>query len=638
MANIVKHSFIKGPKVASRARAHLNYIQHRPGEDKEKDKTAVQERDPARPLYVVGIEDDPAKPGKAGQDFKDALWNKDERGRVVHKFILSPSVKDVDMYAYTREVMDSIGTKKGQDLKYAFVVHDNTDNRHAHVVVLGKDAEGHDVRFGRPDYVFMKHFGDRYLEREHGVELRFDKDMEMMARVQGHNLYLSNLDRTLQVLEQPPKERSWQIDEDFRHLLNINKNWNESLEGPSREGGLSLGSTWLHDRGRLVEVHDIFQNTADKDRWQDVYNNTGDQNLKEYAEKRLVELDEQRQNTVNELQDKLGLRPENFDAFIKDIQEQFAEENREIDMVLHPEKYEPRDHHIDRRNIDYDRIDGKDKIVLDSGKILTKYDTANYLDKARLDLIAGAEERIPREEYGKLCSWIGTKEVHGDNCYGQPPFKAIEVEKSLDIDKLASERAASLEGLSDDTARSARELNDILKPVEPELAEFRPDHVISIQDALDARDPSAKSLDQMLMMVREHDGPEFDPAEIERSIREPAVEREIDEPALKEIHEPELQEKPELEPDQKPYQIDYEIDVDDDYVDDLDFEPEDFTHDMGEDSDENKDIEPILDIEQNGGLEYELDHEEKERSDERGDNRESGEDDDRRDRREEHDR
>ena len=170
MPNIVKHSYIKGPKIASRAIAHVNYIQHRPGEDKERGKdredrevpcTEREGRDPARPLRVAGEEDLP--PGKAAQDFKQAFYHREERGRTVHKFILSPSEKGVDIDSYTKEMMTSIGQRKGQDLKYAWVVHGNTDNPHAHVVVLGKDRDGTEVRFNKLDYALMRHYGDRYL-------------------------------------------------------------------------------------------------------------------------------------------------------------------------------------------------------------------------------------------------------------------------------------------------------------------------------------------------------------------------------------------------------------------------------------------------------------------------------------------
>lgn len=472
MPNVVKHSYIKGARCGPRAVAHLNYIQYRPGEDREKDIQRTERgededydtggRGPARPLQVAG--DDGEVPGKAARDFRDALQDKDERGRVVHKFILSPSEKDVDMDKYTQEVMNSIGQNKGQDLRYAWVVHDNTDNRHAHVVVLGKDEEGHQVKFNRTDYAFMRAYGDRYLEREHGIEMHFDRDIEMQARIHGHNLYMSSREQNARFLDEPYSERSFKRDEDFQHLLNINKNWAESLDGPSREGGLQLGSTWLHDRGRFSEVHDLFQNTANRDLWNDVKNNTQDQALKDYAGQQLDTLAEQRQATVLELQNKLGLSPEKFDDFIKGIQEQFAQENREIDQVLHPEKYMPKEY--EHKDIDTSKIAESDLIHLKSGDVISKYDSKDYLNDTRLGLKEGPyEDRISKEDFSKLCSWIGTKEQHGDHCYGQPPLRderEPQFERSLDLDRIPDSR--SLDSISMETSVDSKALQDMLRP------------------------------------------------------------------------------------------------------------------------------------------------------------------------------
>jgi hypothetical protein len=497
--------------------AHINYIQYRPGEDRDKDIQRSERgededydagKEPSRPLRVAGDDKD-ERPGKSAQEFKDALQNPDERGRFVHKFILSPSEKDVDMDTYTQEVMNSIGQNKGQDLRYAWVVHDNTENRHAHVVVLGKDEEGHQVKFNRTDHSFMRAYGDRYLEREHGIEMHFDRDIEMQARIHGHNLYLSDRDQNARFLDQPYSERSFKRDEDFQHLLNINKNWAESLEGPSREGGLQLGSTWLHDRGRFSEVHDLFQNTANRDLWNDVKNNCQDEGLKDYAGKQLESLAEQRQGTVLELQNKLGLSPEKFDDFIKGIQEQFAQENREIDQVLHPEKYMPQEY--EHKDIDTSKIADKDLIQLKNGDVLSKYDSADYLNGSRISLNNGPyEDRISREDFGKLCSWIGTKEQHGENCFGDPPLKEreLEYERSLDPDQIPDAR--SIDSISMEASLDTKAMQDLLRPYEqqeiapPDLGLEKLELGQDIEESLQRDDPMM-SHDDIEFSMREQD-------------------------------------------------------------------------------------------------------------------------------------
>lgn len=624
MPNVVKHSYIKGSRCGPRASAHLNYIQYRPGEDRETDMQRADRgededykprpereaedfesrKEAARPLRVAGDEKQP--PGKAARDFKDAVLDPDQRGRVVHKFILSPSAKGVDMNNYTQHVMNSIGRQKGQDLQYAWVVHDNTDNRHAHVVVLGKDVEGHQVRFGRTDYAFMRAYGDRYLEREHGIDMRFDKDIEIQARLHGHNLYLSDRDANLRFLDNPYKERSFQADEDFRHLLNINKNWGESLDGPSLEGGLQLGSTWLHDKGRMSEVHDIFQNTSDKDLWTDVKNHTQDQGLKDYADSRLTTLDEERQITINEWQDKLGLNPDNFDGFIKGLQEQFADENRELDQALHPEKYMPQEY--EHQDIDTSKIADKDLIHLPNGDILSKYDTADYLNDSRISLKEGPyENRISSEDFSTLCSWIGTKEQHGDHCYGQPPLKddrEPDYDQRLNLDQIPNDR--SIESIGLDAALDARALQDLFRPREQELAPA--DLLVEkLEHEPDIDKPS------------EREDLEIGPDEIERSTKE-------DDP---------YQTNYDIEFDDEPLEIDKEFDLDFNPEKDTDkeHEPEQDEPDRAADdaSERNDDAidedESICDIDQTGEHDPPLD-DDTDRGDERDDTSDRDSDDD----------
>lgn len=434
MPNIVKHSYIKGQKLTSRALAHLKYLQYRPGEDREPagrrneragpgeqdlDGTQNKERLAARPLHLPHEELE--APGKASHDFKKALHDKDLRGQVVHKFILSPSEKDVDMNKYTMEVMATISRQKGQNLNYAWVNHDNTDHRHSHVIVLGKDQDGHNVRFSKFDYALMRVYGDRYLEREHGIELRYSHEIEMYARTHNHNLYASSFGQNMHFLQAQTKKSSWQTDEDFEQLAKINRYWQESLEGPAREGGLLLGSNWQHDRGRLSEIHDLFNNTKNTDLWTDVLKHADNQELKDYASKQLNDLKNQRQSTITELEEKYDLKPESFERFIYDLHKQFADEYREIDRALYPEKYLPRQY--DRGEIDLAKVDSEDKILLGSGRTITKYDNTEYLEGVRQALIGRSEEWLPFDEYSKLCSWIGTKEVKGRDCYGEPPLK-----------------------------------------------------------------------------------------------------------------------------------------------------------------------------------------------------------------------
>jgi hypothetical protein len=166
---VVKHSYIsardrqsrvggkpsKGVAVG-RALAHLKYIQHRPGEDREEG---------GREFFGESDDDLSVKRlRKAVREMADSKV-------VVHKVTLAPEINPEDKRAFTREVMHKLGAEKGLDLQWMAVEHNNTDHHHIHVVILGKDKNGTDVRIDKKDYDKIKEYGDRYLERVHPLEL-----------------------------------------------------------------------------------------------------------------------------------------------------------------------------------------------------------------------------------------------------------------------------------------------------------------------------------------------------------------------------------------------------------------------------------------------------------------------------------
>lgn len=166
---VVKHGYIsardrqsrasgKPPKVAAvgRALAHLKYIQHRPGEDRGEG---------GREIFGEHDDDLSAKRlRKAVKEMRDSKV-------VVHKLTLAPEINPQDKKAFTREVMQQLGSEKGLDLQWMAVEHNNTAHHHIHVVILGKDKNGTDVRIDKKDYDKIKEYGDRYLERVHPLEL-----------------------------------------------------------------------------------------------------------------------------------------------------------------------------------------------------------------------------------------------------------------------------------------------------------------------------------------------------------------------------------------------------------------------------------------------------------------------------------
>jgi hypothetical protein len=95
----------------------------------------------------------------------------------MHKLILSPGVQGADVKEYCREVMSDLSSRKGLDLEWYAVRHDNTNNPHVHIVVMGTDENGHKVRLTKEDYTKIKEAGDRYLERNRLLD-REEKEKE----------------------------------------------------------------------------------------------------------------------------------------------------------------------------------------------------------------------------------------------------------------------------------------------------------------------------------------------------------------------------------------------------------------------------------------------------------------------------
>lgn len=139
-----------------RALAHVKYIQHRPGKDREQG---------GRKFF------DDREDNLDGSAMRKSIRDMEHSKVVVHKLTLAPEIDPLDKRQYTREVMQQLASEKGQDLRWIAVLHENTDHHHIHVVILGKDRAGGDVRIGRADYANMREWGDRYLERWQPIEL-----------------------------------------------------------------------------------------------------------------------------------------------------------------------------------------------------------------------------------------------------------------------------------------------------------------------------------------------------------------------------------------------------------------------------------------------------------------------------------
>lgn len=137
--------------------AHIKYIQHRSGKDKEAKRRALfTDREDSTDAKVI----------------RELVRDSTGRGVIIHKLTIAPEINPKNPEEFTREVMSQLGAEKGLNLEWWAVCHRNTDHHHIHVVVLPKDRDGRQVRFDKNDYQLLKEFGDEYLERTQYADYR----------------------------------------------------------------------------------------------------------------------------------------------------------------------------------------------------------------------------------------------------------------------------------------------------------------------------------------------------------------------------------------------------------------------------------------------------------------------------------
>lgn len=218
--SVAKHRYTKGRQGKAKARAHVNYIAFRGGEERQQG---------GRRFFDQDRDDIEAR------EVKQLIHEKtDERGVVIHKLVLSPGV-DADTKEYTRELMEKIERDKGLELEWRAVSHENTEHKHVHVVILGTDRQGRIVRFDKEDYRRLRQYGDEYLDREHKLERYLDREIETLLRSKGYDrggdesfkqLLFGELDdrerKKKERDEDPERDRREfeRLDEDLRRVFN----------------------------------------------------------------------------------------------------------------------------------------------------------------------------------------------------------------------------------------------------------------------------------------------------------------------------------------------------------------------------------------------------------------------------------
>jgi hypothetical protein len=261
---VVKHSYIKGSKGHARARAHVNYLQYRKGDDRERS---------AREFFSADREQ------VFGRTVKERISEQDRYGVQVHKLILSPGINGINIEQYTRESMESLGKRNGLDLEWYAVKHTNTDHDHVHVVVMGRDRDGRQVRIDRNDHKLLREVGDRYLERHHQLDRYVDREIERLLergdRMREVDYKRDRGDREFDRLmygdDDERRKRHRQSERDSREFERLDRDLHKIFDRPDRlDRPLTYKQFQREAAGRLLDFHEQYQNQAARDRWKEL--------------------------------------------------------------------------------------------------------------------------------------------------------------------------------------------------------------------------------------------------------------------------------------------------------------------------------------------------------------------------------
>lgn len=362
----MKHSYIKGAKGKARAKAHVNYVAHRGGHDREQGGREFFSRD---------------RDGISAREVKQDI-NQIERAPVVaHKLILSPGMPGVDVREYTREVLEAVGRSKGLDLDYRAVVHLNTANDHAHVVVFSSDLNGRRVKFDRDDYKLMKLAGDRYLEREHDLERYMQrepdlerymqKDRQLEKVLSGGRLEMQGDDQFQRLINDvlAPKQefddRERKKREDETRNIDEHRRLDEELgrtfkTQDERQRSKGRETRMYENRGRLTDFHMDYQNAMEQKRLDDLAKANPEQ--REEIEEQVRELKEESRDRAAQ-----GRGWKEFDALLGENWES-VDKTREREQALSQDRESTKLATSTDRQTDPDGDETKASLSDDKGK------------------------------------------------------------------------------------------------------------------------------------------------------------------------------------------------------------------------------------------------------------------------------
>lgn len=255
---VAKGNYIKGRTGVSKAHAHIKYIEHRPGRDKDQERRQFfsETRDQV-----------------SGAEIRERIDDQDRRQVVMHRIVLSPGHNWTDLKEFTRETMEELSDRKGQKLEWYAIDHRNTDHSHIHVCVMGKDRDGEIVKLKANDYRAIRATGDLYMDRNHGLDRYLESEGQRVVDSREYkSLDRKWLDEELKRFEYgngQDRERSERALKDRMDWEQLDKELKKSFSSERGEINRMTGKQFQTEMaGRHLEHHERAQLHIARERWE----------------------------------------------------------------------------------------------------------------------------------------------------------------------------------------------------------------------------------------------------------------------------------------------------------------------------------------------------------------------------------
>lgn len=443
---VAKGNYVRGYKSQKKAVAHAKYIAHRPGPEIEHGKD--------REFYSNNRDD------ISLSEVIENIKEQDERWVTMHRVILSPGHNDIDLKEYTRETMETLSNRKGQDLNWFSTNHENTDHHHAHVCIMGKPEGGGSVRLDRLDYESIRLTGDKILERELGIdrfvpsegrestEKEFEKELDDKWLADEISRYEYGDEKERSESERALQERmAW----DFLEKLYKTKQESELFRMTGKQFQTEMA-------GRHSSHHETAQRNIAREYWTGVGLN--DSSQADFVASELQNLDQLEQENLRESEAKTS-----FDDLLKDIDYQQGMEKLHYDYlfselpIYDQIENESSEKHLQENDSIMGWLDVKEIIRQDSYDSSSQSENVEVSNKEELDLASEGPQSTTETDWHSGSDNEFDKGSDKDIDTSFDATQSLEGSADISSDK-GTELGFDTSGTMDSTGSGGRSRND----------------------------------------------------------------------------------------------------------------------------------------------------------------------------------